>query len=344
MAIMIETEFRTEALPPVDRFDSWYELACRSLMGTRIRSDNMADFPATVRMLNLGTVQVSRETFPALQVERTAKLIRQSDPDEIHLAFFLSGNGGFTRADREIAVTTQHLMLYDTWRPFLAWSTPTQGNTCTIMRVQVQRVLLPLPLNAVDRLAGRRLSRSGGFGGLVSRCLREVITNPARYRPDDAPRLATLTLDLLTALLAHELNSETSLPTETRQHALMARIHDFIHRNLADPALSPALIATAHHISTRYLHRIFHNHGLTVGGLIRQRRLERCHHDLGDPQLRSQPIQAIAARWGFNDNAHFSRLFRATYGIPPRDYRHLVRPTADWHTPSTTVHPDPTDP
>jgi AraC-like DNA-binding protein len=170
-----------------------------------------------------------------------------------------------------------------------------------------------------------------------------LINNTARYRPDDAPRLETFTLDLLVALLAHELDSETSLPIETRQHTLMAQIHDFIHRNLADPALSPALIATAHHISTRHLHRIFHNHGLSVAGLIRQRRLERCHHDLGNPQLRSLPIQAIAARWGFNDNAHFSRLFRATYGIPPRDYRHFVQPTAGGHTPSTTVHTDPTD-
>ncbi|MGO4421042.1 helix-turn-helix domain-containing protein [Streptomyces sp. MCAF7] len=59
---------------------------------------------------------------------------------------------------------------------------------------------------------------------------------------------------------------------------------------------------------------------------IRRRRLERCCDDLADPSLKSRPIQTIAARWGFADPAHFSRLFRATYEMTPRDYRHLAVP------------------
>jgi AraC-like DNA-binding protein len=102
------------------------------------------------------------------------------------------------------------------------------------------------------------------------------------------------------------------------------------------------LIAAAHQISTRYLHKIFHDQGLTVAGWIRQRRLERCHRDLADPVLRSHPIHAIATRWGFSDSAHFSRLFRAAYGTSPRDYRHLARQGNDVRASSTTVHSLPT--
>jgi len=29
----------------------------------------------------------------------------------------------------------------------------------------------------------------------------------------------------------------------------------------------------------------------------------------------------IAARWGLADSSHFSRLFRATYGMSPREFR-----------------------
>jgi AraC-like DNA-binding protein len=32
-------------------------------------------------------------------------------------------------------------------------------------------------------------------------------------------------------------------------------------------------------------------------------------------------VGAIAARWGLIDAAHFSRLFRAAYGLPPGEYR-----------------------
>ena len=32
-------------------------------------------------------------------------------------------------------------------------------------------------------------------------------------------------------------------------------------------------------------------------------------------------VSAVAARWGLPDSAHFSRLFRRTYGLPPAEYR-----------------------
>jgi AraC-like DNA-binding protein len=32
-------------------------------------------------------------------------------------------------------------------------------------------------------------------------------------------------------------------------------------------------------------------------------------------------VSAIAARRGLPDPAHFSRLFRGAYGLPPGDYR-----------------------
>jgi AraC-like DNA-binding protein len=33
----------------------------------------------------------------------------------------------------------------------------------------------------------------------------------------------------------------------------------------------------------------------------------------------------VAARWGLPDSAHFSRLFRRTYGQPPAEYRRSCR-------------------
>jgi AraC-like DNA-binding protein len=58
-----------------------------------------------------------------------------------------------------------------------------------------------------------------------------------------------------------------------------------------------------------------------VAGWIRERRLERCRRALLDPALRHWSVSAIAAHWGFVDAAHFSRVFRAAYGLPPAEYR-----------------------
>ena len=99
------------------------------------------------------------------------------------------------------------------------------------------------------------------------------------------------------------------------------RIHAFIQEHLGDPELSPAAIAAANHISLRLLHKLFQEQGQTVAGWIRARRLERCRRDLLDPAQAACPVAAVAARWGFRSAIHFSRLFRATYGLPPHEYR-----------------------
>jgi AraC-like DNA-binding protein len=58
-----------------------------------------------------------------------------------------------------------------------------------------------------------------------------------------------------------------------------------------------------------------------VADWIRRRRLERCARDLLDPALRGEPVGAIGARWGLTNPAHFSRVFRAAYGVPRAEYR-----------------------
>jgi transcriptional regulator GlxA family with amidase domain len=42
---------------------------------------------------------------------------------------------------------------------------------------------------------------------------------------------------------------------------------------------------------------------------------------LADPDSQTRSIGAIAAAAGFPNQAHFSRLFRQTYGETARDYR-----------------------
>ena len=121
--------------------------------------------------------------------------------------------------------------------------------------------------------------------------------------------------------MAARLDRDGELPPETVAQARLRRVHEFIEQRLADPALSPRMIADAHHVSLRYLYKLFEAEQRGVAGWIRQRRLERCRRDLLDPALATLPVRAIAARWGLPEPAHFSRLFRAAYGVAPREYR-----------------------
>jgi AraC-like DNA-binding protein len=107
--------------------------------------------------------------------------------------------------------------------------------------------------------------------------------------------------------------------------ALRPRIKAYIEGNLHDPSLGPETVAAEHFISVRYLHKLFEPEGMTVSEWIRRKRLDHCQRDLRNPALADLPISVIAGRWGLTNGAHFSRLFRATYGCSPREFRRFVR-------------------
>ncbi|HZC27223.1 MAG TPA: helix-turn-helix domain-containing protein [Actinopolymorphaceae bacterium] len=121
--------------------------------------------------------------------------------------------------------------------------------------------------------------------------------------------------------MADRLEGGSAVPPETGQRVLLLRIQTFIAERLGDPELAPTTIATAHHISPRYLHRLFETTGTSVASWIRARRLEHCRRDLLDPSLSGRPAYAIGARWGLTNAAHFNRAFRTEYGVPPGEYR-----------------------
>lgn len=326
---MVESVFRTVDLPVKDRFDTWYQMIRNSILPAIIRAKTTTDFRATTRLLDLGAVQVYAMTVPPVEVSRPLRLVRQSDPEQCHLILLQAGTYGFERADRCTRLGVGDLMFYHSSHEFGGWTeNRVDPAGSTQIQVQFPRALLPEP-DLIDKLVGVRLAAQDGMRSLLSSYLHELAKPTATYRKDQAGTLATITIDLIAALIAHEVDAPGSLPAETRQRALLAQIHDFIHRHLGDAQLSPQMIANAHHISTRYLHKLFHAEGVTVAAWIRQRRLARCHHDLVDPHMRHRSINAIATRWGFTNNAHFSRVFRAAYGISPSDYRRLSRRSAE---------------
>jgi AraC-like DNA-binding protein len=179
--------------------------------------------------------------------------------------------------------------------------------------------LLPLSRRDVAPLIGNRIPGGSGTPALISDLVRRL-----PHLDDIAgPRLGTAVLDLLSAALAAHLECPSAVPAEMRRRALVTRIQAFIEARLTDPDLSPAVVADAHHISLRYLHQLFEEESEGVAGLIRRRRLDRCRSDLLDPVLASRPVAATAVRWGFSSSAHFNRVFRQSYGVPPGEFRRL---------------------
>lgn len=311
--------FRSEDVPPADRFDYWVELLGRTHAPMDLRSDCADDFRASQRVLDLGAVTVWPATFQPLTFRRTPKLIRRSDPETYHLSLIVRGSGAGVWGHRETEYKPYDLHINSS---SLAYDVHSSGNSVTMVGLEVPRALLPLPRDAADQVVGAPVSAREGVGALLARFLTHLTADTAPYLPSDGPRLGTVLTDLVAGLFAHILEAGDSLPPETHQRTLTLRIKAFIRERLPDPHLTPATIAAAHHISTSYLHRLFRDEDTTVAARIRRLRLEAARRDLTDPALQATPVHTIAARWGFPRATDFSRAYRTAYGATPTDHRH----------------------
>lgn len=308
---------RTACVPPAERFDFWQQLVCQVAMPIDVRSPHADNFVASVSCRAVGPLKILIARNPPVDADRTPQLIRRADPGVYHVALDLGGRQ-LSQAGNVVSLAPGEMVLYDSSRPFFTRAEPGRTRESAIA-VVIPHALLPLPPDKVEHLLATRLPGRGGLGGLVAGYLRALAT--ADVSAAAATRLAFVTLDLLSVMLASRLGSDRAVSVESRERALLARIQAFITARLGDPELGPESIAVAHHLSLRTLHRLFQAHDVTVAGWIRTRRLERCRRDLADPQLRWLSAQAIAARWGFSNAAHFSRAFRAAYGISPAAVR-----------------------
>lgn len=317
----------TTVVSPADRFPLFVELAGRASAPVALTSDHADDFRGRARTVALGAVALTRFRYQSLVGRRTPRLIRQADPEVFQVALTVSGRSSISANRRGAAIPVGDFTLIDWGRPHTLEHAGAAGgpDPAGAVTAVVPRTLLPLDPDRVAHLSAARMSGSDGPGLLLARHLHHVTGHPEQFRPADAPYLAEVTVSLISALLARHLDVEDRLPVDVRQRALLSQVRDFIERHLDDPALSPQLVADAHHVSLRTLHRLFEAEDETVAGLIRTRRLHRCRRELADPLLRQQPVHLIARRWGFTDKAHFSRTFRAEYGLSPRAYRESRR-------------------
>ncbi|NGO10062.1 helix-turn-helix domain-containing protein [Streptomyces sp. HC44] len=101
--------------------------------------------------------------------------------------------------------------------------------------------------------------------------------------------------------------------------ALTRAAKGLANSHLADPELSPAMLARELNISVRTLQRAFAAVGESVTTYIRHRRLEEARLALTAPSGRWS-VSELAAHWQFADSSHFIRAFKKHYGQTPTEY------------------------
>jgi AraC-like DNA-binding protein len=114
-------------------------------------------------------------------------------------------------------------------------------------------------------------------------------------------------------------------PVPTAPEAEIVRVLDHARHHVEDRHLSPRQIAHALNMSERHLYTLCRKADISLEQWIIQRRLELARSRLATPVGKARTIAAIAHSCGFTDPAHFSRRFRQTYGVTPRQWQREAR-------------------
>ncbi|WP_099331968.1 helix-turn-helix domain-containing protein [Actinomyces minihominis] len=248
-------------------------------------------------------------------VIRTPSLISQGRENFYKVALQLEGGGHVAQGKREVSLNPGALTLYETGHPYTLELL--DGSRTFVMMVPTS--LVQIPRESVSELVTLRLDEAGSLGSLVTSHLHNLAASPGLISGPAGGQLTRGTLDLLLALLSGELAVRTVVVTPRQE--LFKEILYYLEDNLAQLDLTSQMVANAHFISIRTLQDLFQENGTTVSAWLRNQRLEKCREELLDPAHSDRSVGLIASRWGFQNPAHFSRVYRDKYDETPSQTR-----------------------
>lgn len=109
--------------------------------------------------------------------------------------------------------------------------------------------------------------------------------------------------------------------TVTRHERLRREAINVMIKRMARPGTTIDEIARACGVSARLLTMVFRETGTTPAAQFMALRLEHAKVYLTEAHTRDLKIEEIAKTCGFRTASHFSRAFRKTYGVSPREMR-----------------------
>jgi len=247
-------------------------------------------------------------------IHRNVKDIKRDGHDFFYLVHQVSGSAVMDHCGMQSVLAPGDLVLLDSARPSdFYFSGLSEQISLLIPRHKLEdgrqeaRLLLNQKIAASTRIAA--------VAGFITQQFFD------REEPgQDLDAVMQALLSVIRPSLSRQPKDTAQTYHENVQRAVFEKARRCIDDRLADFELTPDMIASELGTSKRTLHRLFAQHGLSIGKYILERRLDRCAAAF-EREADMQKISAVAFAWGFNDVSHFSRAFKARFGVSPKGFR-----------------------
>jgi AraC-like DNA-binding protein len=314
MAVLLDTS----AIRAADRHEVFRSAMLEASGATRIDLETPPEgVEGRMTLCSLGPSRIFTAASSGMAMTRDRRTARGASPEAVAVAVHGAGIGRHQMGDRQRLVRTGDVMIVDVTRPFdFSWS---GWGSSTSLQVPISE--LGMPVEAVQRAATRL--ESSPLYRIVSRYLVELTDDAERLSAaPTAAALGEVSTQLIRALLSGAVD-DAGGGRDVLEHTLLTQVRVYVDQHLRDPALDADSVAASLAISRRQLYRTCTLADFSLEQYIIGRRLENAKSDLASPVGRTRTIGAVAYSWGFKDPTHFTRRFRAAYGLLPSDWRRL---------------------
>jgi AraC-like DNA-binding protein len=271
------------------------------------------DFHGTVERRAVGPLSLWNIEGQQHRVRRTAAPAGGADEAWLFVAIQRRGGCVLRQRGEQASLSPGDLAVYSSALPYELEFDGAFRQTTVMMPARQLRALCP----AIDTLTATTLNGAQPQVALLGMMADCYFDTGYAHLPEQTAAHAAGALCHAMAACAMTLLGALEARRSNMSQYHMDRIQQFALSRLGDNTLSIAHVVEALDISAAHIHRLYAAEAQTFSAWLWDMRIQLCHMALSNPALSGLSISQIAFKFGFNHAAHFSRVYRARYGMTP---------------------------
>lgn len=318
--------FSTDSVSARDQVEYWREAICDVFMHLEVDAPHAGaqGFEGRIVQHSQGRLNFSEVLVESHAVLRTPRELHRSSDDSFFVMVQREGESWLEQDGRSGWLRAGEFALLDNSRPYaMRFPQPIHHQI-----LKLSRSALQASIREPERFTSLAMPGGSGVGRVFLGVLGTLRDAAGDLADGAAAGVSDALVDLLGASVASVSTAQVKAPSNLERYH-RERVRGVVRERLFDPELSVESVAATVQLSTRYLQRLFEDEPMTLSAWIWHERTEAAHRMLLSPANRKLSFTEIAYTVGFKDPAHFSRVFKATYGASPRAFRReMANPSA----------------
>lgn len=314
LPVYADLVFETSDFSKASRLEEWRTSMSKAYYSLDILEDENQALDAKLEVVTLSDVNVSKFRSTRARGFRSSSDIGLDTVEFFVFVFVTDGEMYFNQIARSGTLSAGQYVMLRSGEPYeLSCNRPSRAIT------------LHMPVSDVEdryKLAhlhcAKAISSDPILFPMVASVLQSIVAVPITAREILCQDLRRQVMELVLLLLRTE-RLQASIEGSSPLEGLLVRLIGYIEQNYMNTDLSARRAADDLEISVSHLHRAFSNYDLTFGSTLRNMRLARSYDILRSSEAKGCNVSEVAYKVGFLDHSHFSKSFKSTYGLSPRD-------------------------